>query len=190
MLPGDQLSDEALIELILAGNDEALRQLHDRYFHQVFQYAYTQTGDYHRAEEVTQDIMYKMAVHLADFKGKSSFKTWLFAIGRRAVIDYFRKYGKEQAALEYDSEKLGQVAHGENVESKVLGRSLREQILKGLEQLSVDDRTVIYLRFVEGLSLAETAKVMSRTTPAVKALQHRAKRKLAKLLGSEVREDG
>lgn len=185
-----ELADEELVALILEGDDEALRLLHDRYFQQIFQYAYTQMGDYHRAEEVTQDIMYKMAVHLADFQGKSSFKTWLFAIGRRVVIDYYRKFGKEWGVLDYDSDRLGQVADGESVESRVMKRSLREALLKGLQQLSVDDRTVIYLRFVEGLSLAETAQVMSRTTQAVKALQHRAKRKLANLLGSEVREDG
>jgi RNA polymerase sigma-70 factor (ECF subfamily) len=189
-LHSSEISDEELIERTLNGNDQALRQLHDRYIHQVFQYAYTQTGDYHRAEEVAQDIMYKMAVHLADFQGKSSFKTWLFAIGRRVVIDYHRKYGKEAHTLEVDSERLNRMAETDSVESKVMNKTLREQLLKGLQQLSVDDRTVIYLRFMEGLSLAETAQVMSRTTQAVKSLQHRAKKKLADLIGSEVKENG
>lgn len=183
-------TDEELIEEILSGSDLALRQLHDRYINQVFQYAYTQTGDYHRAEEVTQDIMYKMAANLADFQGRSSFKTWLFAIGRRVVIDYFRKYGKEAQTVEVDHEFLDRFAQPDNVEGKVMHNQLREQLLNGLKQLPVDDRTVIYLRFMEGLSLSETAQVMSRTTQAIKSLQHRAKRKLAQLIGSEVSENG
>jgi RNA polymerase sigma-70 factor, ECF subfamily len=80
-----------LVQLALDGDDGALRQLHDRYIRQVFQYAYTQTRDYHQAEEITQDIMYKMASRLAQFKGDSNFKTWLFTIGRRVVIDHYRK---------------------------------------------------------------------------------------------------
>lgn len=178
-----------LVELALQGDDDALRQLHDRYIGQVFQYAYTQTGDYHRAEEVAQDVMYKMAVNLASFQGKSSFKTWLFAIGRRVVIDYHRKYKKDNEKIWLNEEQVLQVPEQRSVEGEVLRHSLREQILRGLQQLSVDDRTVIYLRFVEGFSIDETAKIMSRTTLAIKSLQNRAKKKLAALIRSEVNEE-
>lgn len=187
---GRELTDEELIEAILDGSDRALRQLHDRYINQVFQYAFSQTGDYHRAEEITQDIMYKMAVHLADFQGRSSFKTWLFSIGRRVVIDYYRKYSKEAQAVEVDSERLQRLPHEGNVEHKVINKQIYQQLLKGMQQLPVDDRTVIYLRFMEGLSLAETAQVMSRTTQAVKSLQYRAKKRLAQLMEREVSENG
>lgn len=183
------MQDEELVELALAGDDEAFRQLHDRYIGHIFQYAYLQIGDYHRAEEVAQDVMYKMAVNLANFKGKSSFRTWLYTIGRRVVIDYHRKYSREKERVLLDEEQLLRMPAQDSVEKEVLERSLREKMLNCLQQLSVDDRTVIHLRFVEGLSLAETAQVMSRTTLAIKSLQHRAKRKLAKLMKSEVNKE-
>lgn len=89
------MRDEDLVQKALEGDDSAFRELHDRYIGQVLRYAYMQTGDYHRSEEIAQDVMYKMAVHLANFQGRSSFKTWLFTIGRRVVIDYHRKYKKK-----------------------------------------------------------------------------------------------
>lgn len=183
------MQDEKLIELILDGDDNALRQLHDRYVNQIFRYAYTQLGDYYQAEEVTQDIVFKMAQNLASFKGKATFKTWLFAIGRRVVIDYHRKNKKHQNNVMVETEKMdGLIEPYPSVEDEVVQKSSNEQLLSCIQQLAQNDRMVIHLRFIEGFSVAETAKVMSKTSLAVKSLQVRAKKKLAELMRKEVVE--
>lgn len=184
------MTDETLIELALDGNDQALRELHDRYITQIFRYAYTQTGDYYRAEEVTQDIMYKMARNLADFKGDSSFRTWLFTISRRTIIDYYRKQKKHQNSVSMTDEQMAHIPEGKkSVEDQVISKDRSNALLERMQQLPVNDRTVLHLRYIEGLSIIETAKAMSKTTMAIKSLQTRAKAKLAKLLKSEVEWD-
>jgi len=184
------MSDEELIELALNGDDNALRELHDRYINQIFRYAYTQTGDYYRAEEVTQDIMYKMASHLGDFKRDSSFKTWLFTISRRTIIDFYRKHKKHQANVFMPDEQMAHLPmNNASVEEQVIKKDTRKLVLERLQELPVNDRTVLHLRFIEGLSIKETAKAMSKTTMAIKSLQTRAKTKLAELLKSEVEHD-
>lgn len=60
--------------------------------------------------------------------------------------------------------------------------------MASMEKLSPDEKTVLYLRFFEGMSIKETAKVMSKTVMAVKSLQTRAKKKLSAHLKSEVND--
>jgi len=182
------MKDEELVKRALQGDDDAFRMLHDQYIGQIFRYAYVQTGDYHRAEEISQDVMYKMAVNLHQFKGKSSFKTWLFTIGRRVVIDYHRKYSKDHQNVYVNEELLKQEQDPVLVEHKILQNSVQEEILSAMEKMSLDDKTVLQLRFFEGLSIKETAKVMSKTVLAVKSLQTRAKKKLITQLRKEVNE--
>lgn len=184
-----RLRDEDLVKRALEGDDSAFRELHDRYIGQVFRYAYLQTGDYHRSEEIAQDVMYKMAVNLATYKGKSSFKTWLFTIGRRVVIDYYRKYRKDRALTYLQHDQLNKVRDRFYNEQEFLQYSSQEKLLSCLEKLSPGEKTVLYMRFFEGLSIKETAKVMSKTVMAVKSMQTRAKKKLLFHLQSEVNEE-
>lgn len=180
------MDDELLVERILAGDDEALRLLYERYFQPLFQYAYVQTGDYHYAEEVTQDIFCKMARNLAKFEGKSSFRTWLFAIGRHAVIDFQRKRKRD---IPMEKDKVEYLADQHYSASKAVDEStFVDQVMSYLKKLPTDYRQVIYLRFVQGFSIADTAEVMSKTTIAVKSLQHRARNRLLQLIQSEVNE--
>jgi RNA polymerase sigma-70 factor (ECF subfamily) len=185
----NKLEDESLVELVLDGDDQAMRILYDRYFQPLFQYAYLQMGDYHVAEEVTQDIFCKMARNLHTFQGKSTFKTWLYSIGRNVVIDHHRKLKRHKRAIsmpEVNVEMLvKQVPFQENHDST---NELEEEVLDCLKKLPDDYRTVIHLRFIEDFSIADTAKVMSKTVLAVKSLQHRAKKRLLELLEREVRE--
>ena len=68
-----------------------------------------------------------------------------------------------------------------------MSKVTREALLACVDQLGDDQRECIVLRFLQGLSVAETAKVMNRNEGAVKALQHRAVRRLAQLLPTEIR---
>lgn len=179
------MDDELLVERILAGDDEALRLLYERYFQPLFQYAYVQTGNYHDAEEVTQDIFCKMARNLAKFAGKSSFRTWLFAIGRHAVIDFQRKRKRD---IPMEKEKVEYFAEQRQANERVNDHSFTDEVMNYLKKLPDDYRQVIYLRFVKGFSIADTAEVMSKTTMAVKSLQHRARNRLLQLMQSEVNE--
>ncbi|GAF67015.1 hypothetical protein BTS2_3923 [Bacillus sp. TS-2] len=179
---GEVMEDEVLVTHILEGDDQALRVLYDRYFQSVFQYAYIQTGDYHFAEEVTQDIFSKMAKSLHTFKGKSAFKTWLYTLGRNVVIDFHRKQKRHKGVVSLPSEKMEEVSNNYNPQQNY---EIREELIRCLNTLPEDYRTVIVLRFIEQFSIQETAKVMKKTALSVKSLQHRARKQLAQLMEGE-----
>lgn len=170
------MEDEALVEQALAGDDQAFRTLHDRYFNQVFHFAHSQLGDYYQAEELTQDIFLKMARNLHKFKRKSKFKTWLFSIGHHAAIDYHRKNKRHKISTSVGEESYFDLHTNtqQSAEEEVLLKSLGEQIKHCLKELPHHYRSVLSLRFLQGFSIAETAEVMAKTPAAIKSLQRRA----------------
>ncbi|HEX7064413.1 MAG TPA: RNA polymerase sigma factor [Bacillales bacterium] len=180
------MEDETLISSALEGNDDAFRMLHERYFTQVFRYAYSQTSDFHRAEELTQDIFVKVARNLPRFKRKSSFRTWLFSIGYHAAIDERRKWKRKQNRAFFEERPFGfEDSIFPSAEDEMMQLHLRQDVSAGLEKLPFHYRTVLHLRFLEELSIAETAKVMSKTPAAVKALQRRAMNLMKDVMGKE-----
>jgi len=183
------MEDEKLVELALDGDDEALRTLHDRYVQPLFHYVYVQTGNHHDTEELIQDIFYKMAKSLAEFQGKSSFKTWVFAISRNVVIDYHRKQKKHKVTTSMPQSSLESFTEiVQSVEEQVIQSGQTDYLLQTMNQLPSDYQTVLHLRFVEGFSVKETAEIMSKTTFSVKSLQHRARKRMVSLIRTEVGE--
>lgn len=176
------MEDEQLVERILEGDDSALRELYDRYLKQIFNYAYLQTGDYQYAEEVTQDIFIKATGNLHRFRGNSSFKTWLFTIGRNVVIDHHRRQKRHKQSISVNEVRPEQAG---SYYSDQMEEGLSERMVRNLNKLPQEYRTVIHLRFIDDFSISETAKIMSKTALAIKALQHRAKKRLIELIDSE-----
>ncbi|ADH97761.1 RNA polymerase sigma factor [Salisediminibacterium selenitireducens] len=181
------MTDEELIQEILDGNDEAMKELHGRHVQSVFQYLYIQMSDYHDAQELLQDVMYKAARRLATFKGDSAFKTWLFAIAKHAVIDYYRTRGKRRRTTAVDNTVMDAVGDlKESAEQTVIRQMETESVMQTIRQLPQTYRDVLHLRFIEGFSIKETAKVMGKTSMSVKALQKRARAELVNRIGNEV----
>ncbi|AOM84396.1 RNA polymerase sigma factor [Salisediminibacterium beveridgei] len=187
MKGGVKMTDEELVQAILDGDDEAMKELHGRYVHGIFQYLYIQMNDYHDAQELLQDVMHKAARKLATFKGDSTFKTWLFAIAKYAVIDYYRTRNKKRRSTAVEDSTLEEVAEsGESAERTVMRQMETESVMTTISNLPESYRDVLHLRFVEGFSIKETAKVMGKTSMSVKALQKRARAELVDRMGNEV----
>lgn len=181
------MTDEALIQAVLEGDDHAVEALHSRYVDQLFSYVRSQVNDYHDAQELLQDILYKVMRHLHAFTGDAAFKTWMYTIARNRIIDYYRgtaKRHKEQPA-ETDVLEAKSGATG-SAERDAVANSQVAAIHHELAELPADYYEVLYLRFIEEFSLKETASIMKRTSFSVKALQRRARHELAKRLEEEV----
>lgn len=170
------MDDFHCVEAALAGDDGALKTLHDRYVDHIFQYAYMSANNYHDAEEITQDVFLKMARALHTFRGDSSFKTWLFKISRHCVIDYYKKNKNNK------SEALMEMASAEeySIEKAIVDKSEFDELVMCMRELSIDQQTVIHCRYIEELTIKETAAVINKSSLSVKALQHRARKALRK----------
>ena len=110
---------------------------------------------------------------------------WFVTIARNLVLDHVKssRYRLEHSTAEISD--LGPAAGGP--EQRVLDGATHEELLRCVAKLNPDQQECIAHRFLQGLSVAETARLMGRNEGAVKALQHRAVRRLAQLLPEGLR---
>lgn len=173
------MNDHELIREILAGDQLAIQELHDRYVDRIFHYIYIQTNSYHDTEELLQDVFFKAARQLVRFEGKSSFKTWIFKIARNVVIDYYRKKNKERQSVVMDHDKMENFTGKDDSAEDIYLRNVHmNEVLETIDQLPSHYQTVLHLRFIEDFSIKETAEIMGKSTLAVKSMQHRARKVL------------
>lgn len=138
------------------------------------------------AEDVANETFIAVARHIKKFDGaESGFRSWVLTIAHRKMIDdrrrVFRK--REQSA---PAEVLAQQAFPDSsAESFSAQAGSFQRALEMLEKLTPDQRQVVTLRIITGLSVAEAAQIMGKSESAVKVLQHRAVNALARSLGEQ-----
>ncbi|WP_224766217.1 sigma-70 family RNA polymerase sigma factor [Nocardioides campestrisoli] len=173
----------ALVELARAGDKEAFGLLFDHYHRSVHRFLHHRTGSVQLAEDLTSETFFRALRSMQEFRWQGrDFGAWLMTIARNLAHDHFRS---ARARLETVTEDAGEVADGEpepGPEDAVLDRLTSEVLLRSLRELPEDQRDCLVLRFLQGMSLAETAEVLERSTGAVKQLQLRALRALASRL--------
>jgi RNA polymerase sigma-70 factor, ECF subfamily len=144
-------------------------------------------GDRELAEDVTSETFLRALRRITSvtYQGRD-VGAWFVTIARNLVLDHVKssRFRLEVTTAEIDDP--GRVEAGP--EQEVLSNLTRSVLLDCVRQLGNDQRECIVLRFLQGLSVAETAVIMARNEGAVKALQHRAVRRLAQLLPSELRQ--
>ena len=120
--------------------------------------------------------MIVLATKKPRFAGRSSFKTWLYTIGRNLAIDRIRRRPPETEPL---SEELVSREYGEgNAEAILLEQEERKRLARAMDDLSPDYRQVLTLKFYEGMELSEIAGVMGKSSAGIYHLFERAKKSL------------
>src|SRR4051812_41984252 len=166
-------ADEALTrraaERARAGDKEALRFLYLRYSDPVFTYLCSLLGDEHAAEDVTQTVFSRLAMRLQRYRaGEAPFGTWIRRVAHNAAIDHMRAQRLVPQEEIYDS--------GASFEDVAPER--REALRGALRTLPEDQREVVVLRLMVGMSASEVGERLGRSEPAVHALQHKGRRRL------------
>jgi RNA polymerase sigma-70 factor (ECF subfamily) len=183
-----EVDDLALVDAARAGDTDAFTALVVRYQRKVYAVALGIVKDPDQAWDVSQEAFVRVHGHLAEFKGESSFQTWVLRIASHLAIDSLRRERKNRRdQLEDVAEELISEA-GEGILSTPLGndpvanllrRELGERMEAALDRLPEIHRTILVLREVEGLSYEELAErlgvqkgtVMSRLFHARQNLQ-------------------
>ena len=126
-------------------------------------------------DDVVSEVFLSVFSRLDSFRGgEDQFRSWVFTIAHRRLVDDWRQRGRRPPAAEGDQSHTLAATPGGDVEEEAL-RQLSEQRVRRLcDLLAPDQRDVLLLRMVAGLSLEQTADALGKTTTAVKALQHRA----------------
>ena len=145
---------------------------------------------YDAVEETTQEVFVRIYESLQTYKGKSEFRHWVSSISVRTCYDYWRKaYRSREVPMSSLTEKhqrwLEQVISEESehaLEGKGSQEEARELLDWALGKLSAEDRTVLELVYLEGLSSKEAAEALGWSVANVKVRTFRSRRKLKKLL--------
>lgn len=125
-------------------------------------------------EDITSEVFLKVAQHIHTFEGDlKSFRSWVFVIAHRRLIDDRRSAGRKPdfAELPPDYSPNGKAG---NVETEALEALVTDEIRQALELLTEGQRDVLALRMIAGLTLAETADILGKKVNAIKAQQRRA----------------
>lgn len=184
------MSESEYIKRCQEGDQEAFGQLVTMYENKILNYCYRMLGDRTDAEDATQDVFVKLYRFIGSFTGQSAFSTWLYKIASNVCLDFLRKNKRHTV----DTVSLHQQnAEGEefllNIEDK--GRTPYESaqmneaqraLFAALSQLNEEQRKVVVLRDVEGLSYEEIAAVTGLAAGTVKSRINRARQALKKLL--------
>ncbi len=130
----------------------------------------------HDADDVLQDTLINIAQHLADFEGRSSLTSWVFALTRSACAR--KRRGLKNRPPVSDERLAESPDHAPSPETRAADHELASALSSALDQLSDDYREVILLRDIEGLSAPETASSLGISVDAVKSRLHRAREAL------------
>lgn len=184
-LRGDKVltNVDDLVSMAQGGDSHAFSLLYQEYVRSIYQYIYVRVdNNSEQAEDLTQEVFLKALDNLGKYKFRGKpFTSWLFRIAHNLVIDYYRRSSKNRASTITESTII--VAE-ENPAMEAERSAELNELKKAIEQLPSQQKEVISLRFVSGLSIAETADIIGKTSGNVKKLQHVALVKLKKIMNN------
>jgi len=170
--------DKELLALAAAGDQEAFWDLVKRHEGRVLGLAYRFTRDRLDAEELAQDVFFKVWRHAGSFRGESSFATWLYRLTVNACLNFKQGRKARPAPLPL----AGDIDAGEAPAGEGLVAAEREALLKSALASPARQRLALALASFEGRSYEEIAAAMEVSVPAVESLIFRARRNLAAVL--------
>jgi RNA polymerase sigma-70 factor (ECF subfamily) len=176
----------ALVDLARAGDADAFGALYDHYSPAVYRFVYYRVSTRTLAEDLTSETFFRALRSMAGFQWQGKdFGAWLTTIARNLIVDHF-KAGRTRLETSTDdfSDRRETSA---SPEEEVLATLTNDVLREAMAKLPPEQQECIVLRFLNGNSIAETAKSLGRSEGAVKQLQLRAVRNLAKLLPEDIR---
>jgi len=186
-----ELAEEALVKRAQAGDDGAMHELHRRYYDGIFTLASRWLRDETRARDLAQEVFADAFLNVRRFKGRSKFSTWLFKLARSRLVKQVQQAEHEQAmGTRVDAEAAGAAGllTAKSAEEVFSERQAYLDVVAAIQKLEPDQAQALTLRFVAGLSLAETAQVLGLSEAAVGMRVMRGRERLKGLLGR--RQDG
>ena len=176
--------DVQLIHAVLAGDDSAFNILVEKHQKSVHALAWRKIGDFHYAEEITQDAFLRAYQKLSTLKNPSQFLRWLYVIANRLCLNWLRKHkpAKQLQSLEdTPMEEVAKSAYARYVleQRETEATEHRFEIVKKLlEKLPEGERTVVTLHYLGEMTTSEISKFLGVSVEAIKLRLYRARKRL------------
>ena len=175
--------EAALVARCAEADEAACAQLVDEHQRMVFQLAYHLLGDRDEALDLSQDVFLRVFRTLSQFRGQSQLRTWIYRIVVNQVRNrqrwWRRRHKASQVSLDQHVEVHGDPAAGQGGPDQLLAqKELASRLWQALDGLPFDQRTVVVLREIDGLSYEEIAYSLGVTLGTVKSRLTRARHTL------------
>lgn len=182
-------NEQLLLERSKAGDIAAFEKLIEVYQKKIFNLAYRMVGNHDDAADLAQEALIRIFKSIANFKEQSSFSTWVYRITTNVCLDEIRKK-KNRRVLSLDEEihvedgeMQRQIMSDDPLPDEVVEREELRSIVNGaIGSLPEEQRLVISLRDIQGLSYDEIAEVLDCPTGTVKSRINRARQALKNVL--------
>lgn len=172
--------EEALVRRAASGDAEAFGDLYARHLDDIYRYVFYKVGDEKRAEDLTEQVFLSAWEAIADYEHRGyPFSAWLYRIAHNAVVDHYRTT-KDERPLDTVAFALADESLGP--EDVLVKKGEVARLLKALAELSDEKQHLIILRFVEGLSHGEVARILDKSEVACRVMQHRALASLSEMM--------
>lgn len=174
----------ALMARAQAGDAAAFGEIYDRYVDLVYRYVYYRVASQQLAEDLTSETFLRALRRIDSFSWQGrDLGAWFVTIARNLITDHYKS---SRYKLEVTTADLlgtaGDTAGQSTPESEVLTALTNAALLGAVKGLKPEQQECVVLRFLQGLSVSETAQAMGKNEGAIKALQYRAVRSLGRLL--------
>jgi RNA polymerase sigma-70 factor (ECF subfamily) len=172
-------SDAELLEQAGQYDNQALAEIYDRYAGSIYGYLYRYLGDAAQAEDLTSEVFLRLLRALNTRRApRERLQGWLYRVAHNLAMDWFRQQARTLSVTLNE-----EMSSGDDLPAATLEKRLaQEQLRAGIRKLTADQQQVILLRFGEGFKVAEVARLMGKSVGAVKILQHRAVKRLRRVM--------
>lgn len=185
-------NEQILLERAKAGDVAAFEELIEGYQKKIFNLAYRILGNYEDAGDMAQEALIRIFRSIANFKEQSSFSTWVYRITTNVCLDEIRKKkNKKVISLDEeirveDGEMKRQIMSDDMLPDEAAElKELRTSVNNAINSLPEDQRLVITLRDIQGLSYDEISSVLDCPSGTVKSRINRARQALKNVLSTK-----
>lgn len=176
------LSERKLIRLSQQGDQEAFTRLFDTYLDRIYRYTYFRVMDSTLAEDITSLVFLKAWENLDSLQnGTPSAAGWLYRVAHNAIIDHYRA---RRIILSLEEVKPTELVYTDEVDEKLELKVRSQELSEALLELTSTQQEVLILRFVFGYSTLEVARRLHKQEGAIRAVQMRGLKRLARILPS------
>lgn len=174
----DKLSDEELVKKIVISDDLSyFEEIYDRHIKMVYQKCLGFTKDQAEAKDLAHDVMVKIYLSLKKFNHKSKFSTWIYRITYNHCIDHENKKRKRNLSeedIEWINENSGILEPDDSELTKISVDQLNDL----LNEISPSEKSILLMKYQDGLSIKEIGKIVEKNESAVKMKLKRSKEKI------------
>ena len=165
-----------------AGDDNGITEIVENYKDGLILYLNGYVKNIFVAEELTEDTFFRLMIKKPKYSGKSTFKSWLYAIGRNVAVDYIRHNSK---ILNVPIDDVENYLIEQSLEQSYIKEENKLVVNKALNELIPEYRNVLWLTYFEEFSNKETAIILKKTERQIKNLLYRARKALKSKLEKE-----